>query len=112
MLFLNLKGCLLGNEGVANLSEGLAFNNSLLGLNLRANLFTSKGLNKLVQSLPISIKKLDIGENKIKDEGVTFLCEYVLSANKMVFNFSSEIDSMNEISEPNSPTYQNNAKEI
>ena len=65
--FLNLKGCTLGNEGIVKLSEGLVYNQSLLGLNLRCNLFTKAVLSTLLAKLPKTIVMLDLSENKLSD---------------------------------------------
>jgi len=97
--YLYLKGCSLANEGVIILSEGLRCNQSLIGLNLRGNLFNKKGLIYLIKRAPRSLKELDISDNEIKDKGIIAFSEILFNHNNINFNSDSE----DEIVRENSP---------
>ena len=83
LTFLDLAGASIGNDGLANIVEGIKYSISLRVLNLSFNTITSQGSKFVAEVMGKStIKKLDLSQNPLGD---TFKTELNLSTKYRFF---------------------------
>lgn len=77
VLFLNLEGNRITHDGINSLITIFKYMPNLTKLYLNSNNFGNKGAIILADNLYLlpNLKVLDISHNKIKDEGLSYLCK-------------------------------------
>ena len=92
LCFLNISGTSLGDDGLNALIKGIFQCKTLLSLNLADNALGYEKIEDLGKSvLNTNILKLDLGNNKIGNDGAESICEMLMGSD----NISCNIEILN-----------------
>ena len=82
LMFLNLAGTGIGDEGIKVLTEGIACTKTLIALNVSSNNIGWEHIDGFVKRIVSSnIIKLELGKNKLGNEGAEAICNMLMGDN-------------------------------